>query len=298
MRHLTGRRAFAIRKLLTSIAFLTPVLVLLTLFFLYPLVQVVIMSVQDWQVLGTNQFVGLANYVNAVHDVEFWQSLWNTVIYTVIVTPLIFLPAILLSFLLQQTTTLTKALRTLYFLPVTISFVAAGYIWAWIYNDTYGVLNYILVSGDLLPRPIDWLGETWRARVMVSVMIAWKTQGLSMMILLAGLQSVPNEVYEAARIDGAQRRQELFHITLPLIRPTLLLALILSVAGSFKAFDHFYIMTQGGPLRTTQTIVMYLNKIGFEFFELGKGASVSVLFLILLLFLSYQQLRIGGYFDE
>jgi multiple sugar transport system permease protein len=281
-----------------SLLFLSPLLVLIAVFFVYPLVNVVVMSFQKWHVLGANQFIGLENYKTTITNSEFWLSLWNTVIYTIIVTPMIFVPAIAFALVLRRTTGTTKTLRTVFFLPVTISFVAAGYIWSWIYNDTYGILNYLFSTMGLISRPVEWLGGTWSARIMVSVMIAWKTQGLSMMILLAGLQAIPKEIYEAAMIDGAKAHNEFFDITIPLIRPTLLLALILSIAGSFKAFDHFYIMTQGGPMRTTQTLVMYINKVGFEFYRVGEGASISVIFLLILITLSYQQLRIGGYFDE
>ena len=154
------------------------------------------------------------------------------------------------------------------------------------------------MKAGVLASPVHWLGRTWLARLMVSLMISWKTFGLSMIIIVAGLQGIPAEVYEAADIDGASPWQRLSRITLPLIRPTLLLALILSLAGSFKAFDQFVIMTSGGPMRSTQTVVMYINKLGFERYDLGHGAAVSVMFLILLLSLSYQQLRLGGYFDE
>lgn len=118
------------------------------------------------------------------------------------------------------------------------------------------------------------------------------------MILIAGLQSIPLEVYEAAKIDGATKFQEFYCITLPLLRPTLILALIISIAGSFKAFDHFYIMTTGGPLKTTQTIVMYINKVGFEYYDIGRGSAISVIFLIILLIISYLQLKLGGFTND
>jgi len=273
-------------------------MVFVALFFVYPLVQVLALSFQNYSVLGASEFIGINNYRSVVVDSEFWQSLWNTVIYTLIVTPIIFLPALTLAILLSTTKPATVFLRTVFFIPVAISFVAASYIWVWIYQDSYGVLNYALLEIGAIPSPVHWLGRPWLARLMVSIMIAWKTMGLSMIIIVAGLQSIPLEVYEAASIDGASGRQKLFNITLPLVKPTLLLALILSLAGSFKAFDQFMIMTRGGPMRTTQTMVMYINKLGFEYYEIGRGSAVSVLFLVLLLTISYQQLRLGGYFDE
>lgn len=285
-------------RTVTAFIFLSPALFLTLVFFIYPLTRVLVISFQEWQVLGTSAFVGFQNYADAFASEQFWQTLWNTTIYTIIVTPLIFFPALALALLLKTTTLSSQILRTMYFIPVTISFVAAAFIWDWIYHDSYGLLNYALLEAGLIDGRVNWLGSTWNARILVSLMIAWKTQGLSMMILLAGLQSIPNEVYEASRVDGANRSRTFFHITLPLLRPTLLLALILSVSGSFKAFDHFYIMTGGGPRRTTQTMVMYINKLAFEQFHMGLGSAVSVVFLIILGFLSYQQLKIGGYFND
>jgi multiple sugar transport system permease protein len=211
---------------------------------------------------------------------------------------MIFLPAIFLAIALKKTSKKTNFFRTVYFLPYAISFVAASYMWKWIYNDTYGLLNYALISLNMINQPVNWLGGTWSARIMVSIMVAWKTLGFSMIIIIAGLQGISPALYEAAKIDGAKKWQEFRYITLPLLRPTIFLALIISVAGSFKAFDHFYIMTQGGPLKTTQTIVMYINKIAFEYYNLGLGAAISVIFLVILLFISYLQLKAGGFSNE
>lgn len=286
------------RKVFLGILFLSPVLVMVSIFFLYPLFRVVMMSFQKWQVLGGSEFIGFKNYTEALADNEFWKSLWNTTIYAAIVTPMIFLPAIFLATALKKTSKKANFFRTVYFLPYAISFVAASYMWKWIYNDTYGLLNYALLSINVINQPINWLGGTWSARIVVSIMVAWKTLGFSMVIIIAGLQGISPALYEAARIDGAKKWQEFRYITLPLLRPTIILALIISVAGSFKAFDHFYIMTQGGPLKTTQTIVMYINKIAFEYYNLGLGAAISVIFLGILLFISYMQLKAGGFSNE
>ena len=286
------------RKGLFGFLFLLPVLVMVSIFFIYPLIKVVLMSFQEWKIMGGSSFVGLSNYKKALADDEFWKTLWNTIIYAVIVTPMIFVPAVMLANALKKTSRSTKIFRTIFFVPYAISFVAASYIWQWIYNDSYGVLNYILISLNMIGQPINWLGQTWLSRIMVSIMVAWKTLGFTMIIVIAGLQGISPQVYEAASIDGAKKSQVFRYITLPLLRPTLILALILSLAGSFKAFDHFYIMTKGGPLKTTETIVMYINKIGFEFYDIGFGSAVSVIFLGILLLISYLQLKAGGFQNE
>ena len=286
------------RKGLFGFIFLLPVIVMISIFFIYPLIKVVLMSFQEWKIMGGSSFVGLSNYKKALADDEFWKTLWNTVIYAIIVTPMIFVPAVMLANALKKTSRSTKIFRTIFFVPYAISFVAASYIWQWIYNDSYGVLNYILISLNMIGQPINWLGQTWLSRIMVSIMVAWKTLGFTMIIVIAGLQGISPQIYEAASIDGARKSQVFRYITLPLLRPTLVLALILSLAGSFKAFDHFYIMTKGGPLKTTETIVMYINKIGFEFYDIGFGSAISVIFLGILLLISYLQLKAGGFQNE
>lgn len=283
------------RKVSTSVLFMLPAVLLACIFFYVPLARVVQMSMYDWPILGPKKFVGVANYLMLVNDGEFWMSLWNTVIYTIIVTPLIFIPAFSLAILINRRLKGVAFFRSIYFLPVTISFVVASYIWTWMYHDQLGIINYVLLQLRLIDQPIDWLGSTWLARLAVSVMIAWKTTGFSMLILLAGLQGIPEDLYEAASIDGASSWQKHRFITLPLLRPTFALALVLSVAGSFQAFDHFYVMTQGGPLKTTQTFVMYLRKISFEYFKLGRGAAASIFFLIVLFLVSLLELRIGRF---
>ncbi len=289
---------YSVKRRIEGVFFLLPAVVLLVVFFLIPLVQVLYMSFHDWTVTGKSTWKGFENYIKAFNSKEFWLSFWNTIIYTLIVTPLIFIPAMTFALILKRTTFSNNIMKVIIFIPCTISFVSASYIWTWIYNDTYGILNYILKEFHIINNPVNWLGETWRARFMVSIMIAWKTFGFSMIIFVSGLQSIPGEIYEAVSIDGATRTQRLFFITLPLLKPTFFLALVISIAGSFKAFDQFYIMTSGGPMRTTQTIIMYVNKIAFENYDIGMGSAVSVLFLIILLVISYQQIRMGGYVDE
>jgi multiple sugar transport system permease protein len=211
---------------------------------------------------------------------------------------MIFVPAIALANCLKTTTRRTRILRTIFFIPVAISFVSASYLWKWIYNDTAGLLNYLLNLAGFIRGQQSWLSETWMARTMVSVMIAWKTQGMTMIILIAGLQSIPQALYEAAEMDGASKRQRFRFITLPMLRPVVVLSLIISIAGSFKAFDHFFIMTRGGPMKTTQTIVMYINKLAFEYFDIGFGSAVSVVLLVILFIVSALQMKLGGYKND
>lgn len=281
-----------------GILYVLPVVLLLFIFFLFPLFNVLRMSLMEGTILGSNRFVGFANYKTVFLTNEFWQSLGNTVIYSLIVTPMIFIPAILCAVWLKRQSFSHSILRTVLFIPCAISLVASSYIWSWILNDTYGLLNYILRALKILSKGKNWLGSTWSSRFMISVSVAWKTFGMSMIILLAGLSAISPSITEAAKIDGASKPRILFSITIPLVRPTLALALIMSVAGSFKGYDQFVIMTGGGPMRTTQSIVMYINKVAFEYYKLGESATISVVFLIILFTLSYYQNKLGGYEND
>jgi multiple sugar transport system permease protein len=290
MQNLQGVRRF-FSKHHTGMLFLAPAVALNLTFFVYPLIRVFQMSFYKWSVLGSNQFLALGNYERLLNDPLFWKSLSNTVIYAIVVTPGIFLLAMALALLLNQRLPLTNIFRTVYFIPVAISFVVSSLVWLWIFNELYGILNYVLSFLGIISSRVSWLGSTWNARLSVSLMVVWKTAGFSMMILLAGLQGVPTEVYEAASIDGANARQRLFYVTLPLIRPTFVMALMVSLIGSFLAFDHFHVMTQGGPANGTLTIVMYVFRTGFEYFNLGYGSAMSIVLLLILIILSLIQTR-------
>lgn len=287
--HISQRMRRFLFKHGTGILFLVPAVALNLVFFIYPLLRVIQISFYKWTVIGTNKFLGLGNYERLINDPLFWKSLSNTVIYTLIVTPGIFLVALALALLLNRKLPGANVFRTIYFVPVAISFVVASLVWLWIYNELYGILNFGLSS--LGTSRISWLGSTWMARLSVSVMVIWKTAGFSMMILLAGLQGVPVQVYEAASIDGASSTQRFAYVTLPMIRPTFILALMISLIGSFLAFDHFHVMTQGGPANATLTIVMYVFRTGFEYFNLGYGSAMSIILLIFLITLSIIQTR-------
>ena len=278
-----------------GLLFCLPAIVLLVMFFIYPLFNVIIMSFQNWVVLGDNTFIGFNNYLKTFQDKEFWQVLANTLIYCLIVTPMIFIPALFFAVLLKKSNKLNALLRTGIFIPYAISLVASSYIWTWILNDTYGILNFILNRIGLIAEGINWLGTTWSARFMISLSVAWKTMGFSMIIILAGLSSISSSIYEAASIDGSTKVRTFFSITLPLVKPTLMLALVLSIAGSFKGYDQFVIMTGGGPMRTTEPIIMYISKVAFDYYEMGRSAAVSVVFLIILLSISYYQIKLGDY---
>jgi multiple sugar transport system permease protein len=271
--------------------FIAPAVVLMSVFFGYPLVRAFEMSLYNWPVLGAKRFLGLENYLNLVNDAQFISSLGFTVTYTLWVTPAIFIAAFVLAILVNQGLTGTSLYRSVYFLPVVMSFIAASLIWLWIYHDLFGLLNYVLLELGLISQPVVWMGEVRTSLPAIILMIVWKTAGFSMMILLAGMQSIPDELYESAALDGANSFQRVRHVMMPLLKPSFALALIISVAGSFLAFDHFLVMTRGGPSNATRTIMMYVYDTSFLYFRLGSGAAMAIVLMFVLLALSAVQLR-------
>lgn len=275
-----------------GLLFVAPAFVVNVAFFLLPLVSVAWISLHRWPVLGERPFVGLRNYTALQDSGEFWQALWFTIKYTLLVTPAIFVPAIALALLVNERIRGVTVFRAVYFTPYVIAFVTGSLMWKWLYNDVFGLINYGLLELGVIGTAILWLGSTNLALVSIIFSVVWKTTGLNMVLLLGALQAIPSDLYEAAAIDGAGAWQRFTRITLPLLRPTFAIVLTVSVIGSFLAFDQFQIMTGGGPGHATTTIVMLIRKTSFDFFEMGSGAAMSIVLLAILGVLSYLQIRL------
>lgn len=277
-----------LRRQVIGMFFVLPSVIFILLFFFIPLALTAWMSLNNWPLLGSPHFIGLGNYQRIMTDNLFLGSLAFTTKYTIIITPIVFLVAFGLALLVRQNLTGVGLFRTAYFLPVIIGVSTASYIWIWLLNNQVGIFDGILVHFG--QAPIVWLSSSTGALFAVIFMIVWKTSGFTMVLLMMGLQSIPNEIYEAAKMDGANRWAQLWNVTLPLMRRSFALALVLSVIGSYLAFDQFYIMTQGGPQNSTITIVFWIFTNSFTYFKLGYGAAMSIILLIILLIISAIQL--------
>jgi multiple sugar transport system permease protein len=284
-------RSFRARQAWTGLVFITPAIVLNIVFLLLPLGMTFWISFHDWPPLGARPFVGLANYRETLTDEVFVEAFLFTTKYTLFVTPAIFLVAMLLALLVDQELRAVGAFRTVYFIPVVIGFITAGLVWRWIFSSEIGLADYIAMSTGLSSEPIGWLSGGNKSLFSVILMIVWKTAGYSMVLLLAGMQSIPGDLYEAAGLDGAGGWQRIRYITLPLLRPTFALALIVSIIGSYLGFDFWFILTGGGPAHETTTVVMWVYRTSFQFFKMGTGAAMSTLLLGFLVILSYIQIR-------
>ena len=272
--------------------FVLPAMVLNVVFFIYPFIQTLRISFYDWSILGEKKFIFIENYVTLLQDKQFWTSLIFTLKYALFVTPCLFILAFILALLVNGAFRGVNLFRTLYFAPVVISMTCCSMVWLWIYNDLYGVMNYILQAGGLIDSPILWMNSAKTSLPAVIFMVTWKMSGFSMLIILAAFQGVDDQVYEAARVDGAGWIAQFFKITLPIIKPQVALALIMSVTGSVLAFEHFSIMTKGGPSQLTTTSVHYIYNTSFNYFKLGYGSAMTVVILLILGALSLFQYQV------
>lgn len=281
---------FRHRRSLAGALFVMPCVLFVVVFFLTPLIMTAWMSLHNWPLLGAHRFTGLANYRELAQDQAFWSALGFTFKYALLTTPLIFLVAFALAAIVERRVLGVGLLRTAYFLPVVVGLGTASVLWVWMLNAQVGVLNAVAQALHLTSEPIAYLDSPGSALLTTSLMIVWKTAGLSMLLLLVGLQAIPTYLYEAATIDGAGPWARLFRVTLPLMRRTFALALVLSVTGSLLAFDQFYILTHGGPQGSTVTAVFWIYNTSFGSFRLGYGSAMSLVLLVILVLVSVAQL--------
>jgi multiple sugar transport system permease protein len=281
------------RNATTAYLFILPGMLLFVAWTLYPLIYSLIMSFAQWNLIKPSRFVGFDNYARALKDPVFWLALRNTLLYTVITVPGQMILGLGIALLLDQPLRARAFFRTLYYIPVVTSWVVVSLIFTYLYNGQAGLINWVLRDGlHLIDKNINWLGEAFTANLAIATLGIWKGIGWTMVIFLAGLQSIPQEVYEAAAIDGANGWQRLRSITLPLIRQTTLFILVLLTIGGFQVFISVYVMTGGKPLHRTDVLLTYMYSNAFEFLDLGYGSALSYLFAIMVFALSMAQIRL------
>ncbi|HNW59132.1 MAG TPA: sugar ABC transporter permease [bacterium] len=276
---------------LSALLFLSPTLVIFSTFVLFPVLFSFYLSFHQWNMFSAQQaFVGLANYTRMFRDPEFWSVLKNTLIYTVGTVPLNMALSLLVAYLLNQKLAGKKFLRTAFFAPVIISPVAAAVIWRWMYDPNFGLVNYFLTLVGI--KGPNWLNEPHSAMFALILMAVWKTLGFNMVLFSAGLQGIPDTYYEAAEIDGAGAWTKFWRITIPLLSPTTFFIMVMSIIGSFQAFDVVYVLTSGGPMGATKVLVFYLYEQAFKFFEMGYASAVAYFLFLLLIVLTLLQIRL------
>jgi multiple sugar transport system permease protein len=270
--------------------YVLPAVALVAVFFVVPLGMTIWMSLHDWPLMGTPRWIGLANYQDLWGDRGFWRAMRFTAEYSVVATIGLMGLGFILALMIQSEDRVTALYRTAYFIPVVTGFASASLLWAWLSNVDSGLFSPLMQQLGLTAGRMNLLADFTPAFWTVTIMVVWKMAGFYMIILMSGLQSIPTDFHEAARIDGASRGQRFRWITLPLVRQPFALALILCVSGSMLAFDQFYIILQGGPRNQTVTAVYKIFNESFVSFDLGYGAALSVVLLVVLMILSVVQL--------
>lgn len=257
-------------------------------FTLGPLVFSLGLSFFKWDMIRPAEFVGLRNYTDLFVDPRFLQVLYNTAFYVLLAVPIRTVLALGLATAVNQKIRGTTFYRAAYYLPTVTSLVAVSLVWRWIFNPEYGILNYALKSIGIADPPTWLLSQAW-AMPAIIIMTIWHGAGYYMVIFLAGLQGIPETLYEAAKVDGASAWARFQHITLPLLSPATFFVIVMSVIGSFQIFTVSLVMTDGGPAGSTETIVLYLYRSGFQYFRMGYASAMAwVLCLTIFVFTAAQ----------
>ena len=260
------------------------------MFFVGPLFFTLWVSTHRWDLLAAEKpFIGLANYREMFRDPLFWNALRNTAIYALYV-PVTMALALGAALIVNQRLRGIRFIRAVVFLPYVVSYVAIAIVWQWIFNFDYGLLNHVLRLVNL--PPVDWLANPKTALVAVMIVSAWVQVGYQMVVYLAGLQGIPESFYEAARLDGARGWQRLRYITLPLLRPVTVFIFVTGVIWSFQVFTLVYVMTEGGPVHSTDVLVYQIYQNAWEFRRLGYASAMSWVLFALLLALTLIQWRV------
>ncbi len=276
--------------------FLAPALSAICVFFFLPVVAALLLSFTDFDIyaLGNRdylRFIGLQNYKQLLENPLFWKALGNTFYFVLIGGPLSVAVSLGTALLINSKLIRFKGLfRTAFFLPVVTTLVAVAVVWRYLYHPNYGVLNYVL--GFLGIEPVNWLGDPRWAMPAIILMAVWKNFGYNMIIFIAGLQSIPEQLYEAGRIDGANGLQQFRHITLPMLAPTFVFVAIITMIGYFQLFAEPYVMTQGGPSNSTLSIVLMMYEEGFRWWNMGQASAVAFILFAIILGATWVQLRV------
>lgn len=260
---------------------LLPALSILVTYRLLPLLWNFRLSFQSMSYTGETKWVGLQNYQKLLADPVFSKAVFNTVLFLGSV-PIAVTIALGLALLLNKRMLGNKVFRSMFFLPYITMMVAIAVIWSFMFKTQGGVLNFVLLETGIIQKNIPWLSDVWWARASILMVHVWKTTGFYLVIILAGLQNIPEEMYEVASIDGASRRQQFLYITLPLLKPTLGVCALVGLVTSFELFDLVQVLTSGGPARSTEILITWIYKQGFQYGNFGYSAALTVVLFVLM----------------
>jgi multiple sugar transport system permease protein len=272
------------RRRVTGLLYLAPAVIFVLAFTAYPLTQMVAMSFTNWSLITPPKPVGLGNFQSILNDKQFWFSLFYTLRYTLIITPILIVGGYLLALLVAPNTPLRRTTRAIIFIPVVVGLGVSSLAWVWLFDPTFGLINRALSDLGLIQKPIQFLGvEADLSTYSIIASVVWKVLGFGMILFVAAIQAIPSEINEATMVDGASFWQRTRRVTVPLTRRTILLVTLVSVIGSLLAFDQFYIMTAGQPFNQTSTAVFFIYLNSFPYLHLGYGAALSLILAAIIL---------------
>jgi putative chitobiose transport system permease protein len=260
-------------------------------FVLYPAAQALWLSFTDYNMISPTRFVGMDNYARLAADPFFWAALRNSLLYLVVVVPLLVFLPIVLAVGVNGALPGIKLFRALFYLPVVTSLVISGLIWKWVYEEK-GLLNHVLQALGLASEPVAFLTDPGIALFAVMAVTLWSGMGYYMVIYLAGLQGIPRSLYEVAQLEGVSAWQQFWHITVPLLRPSMAIVAVMSSIAAMKVFEEIYVMTQGGPMAASKTLVYFIYETAFVEFEMGLASAAGMALFAITLVLSLLQFRL------
>ncbi len=272
--------------------FLAPAILFFCTFMFYPMGRSIFLSLTKYNFLSSPQFVGVENFIRLFQDPNFLRALSQTfqISIVVIIANVVF--PLLLAVVVNQKIKGINFFRACYYIPVVTSMVVVGIVWKGLYNES-GILNHLLLSFHLIGKPISWLDTPQTALLSVAIVIIWRGLGYYMVIYLAGLQAISKELYEASEIDGARRFRQFVAITVPLLKPSILIVSVMTTINAFKIFDEVYIMTGGGPVRSTETIVYFIYDAAFSKLRVGYASAAGVVLFVLCLVFALINMRVN-----
>jgi len=290
---MNGKLGFKIKETFSAdymwaVWFILPAFLGTLVFIIIPIFISFGLGFVKWDLISPPEFVGVKNYLDLFSEDLFYKVLWNTFYYAALTALFSIIIPLILAYALDRKIKGATFFKTAYFLPYVTPMIVIAIVWAWIFDPNYGILNWLLGLGD----SVKWLYDEKFAMPALIIVSVWKNIGYNMIIFLAGLQAIPESVNEACEIDGATGAKRFFHVTLPLLTPTLFFVSIMTVIGAFQVFDLIYLMTEGGPENSTMIMVYWLFKQAFEYFNIGKASAIAYILFIIILLLTLAQWKI------
>lgn len=278
-----------LKQIITPYLFMLPALIMLSFFFFWPIINTLRLSFFEYNMMTAPEFIGISNFQNLLQDSKFWNALKNTILYSMMVIPSLVILPLGLAVLIDTNLKFINIFKVGYYFPRILSMVVVGTIWKFMYQSDGLINSFIKLFGF---NPPSWLADSTYALIAIAIVTIWKSSGYYMVIYLAGLQTIPRQLYEAAKVDGASSWKQFYHITLPLLKPHILTVSLITTIGAMRVFGESFIITDGGPGGATEVVTLYVYKLAFEYFNMGYASTVALILLIIILILSFINFKI------